>query len=95
MYLDDTWPSHYTLHIAHYTNPIFDDSNGGEGGIRTLGTGFLPYSGLANRRTGPGYATSPVTYCISSSYTIPLSISRIVCSNNLEIFFDGACVVKI
>src|SRR6476620_8567537 len=26
---------------------------GGEGGIRTLGTGFSPYNGLANRRIRP------------------------------------------
>ena len=28
-------------------------SNGGEGGIRTLGTGVSPYNGLANRRLQP------------------------------------------
>ena len=28
-------------------------SNGGEAGIRTLGTGFSPYNGLANRRLQP------------------------------------------
>ncbi len=28
-------------------------SNGGEGGIRTLGTGVSPYNGLANRRIRP------------------------------------------
>ena len=27
--------------------------SGGEGGIRTLGTGFIPYNGLANRRIRP------------------------------------------
>src|SRR5436853_1000877 len=27
--------------------------NGGEGGIRTLGTGVSPYNGLANRRIRP------------------------------------------
>ena len=27
--------------------------SGGEGGIRTLGTGFSPYNGLANRRIRP------------------------------------------
>ena len=29
------------------------DLAGGEGGIRTLGTGFSPYNGLANRRIRP------------------------------------------
>jgi hypothetical protein len=28
-------------------------TSGGEGGIRTLGTGFIPYNGLANRRIRP------------------------------------------
>ena len=28
-------------------------NSGGEGGIRTLGTGFSPYNGLANRRIRP------------------------------------------
>src|SRR5437667_5729270 len=28
-------------------------TSGGEGGIRTLGTGFSPYNGLANRRIRP------------------------------------------
>jgi hypothetical protein len=32
---------------------IPDKSNGGEGGIRTLGTGVSPYNGLANRRIRP------------------------------------------
>jgi hypothetical protein len=29
------------------------ESNGGEAGIRTLGTGLSPYNGLANRRFRP------------------------------------------
>ena len=29
------------------------ERSGGEGGIRTLGTGFSPYNGLANRRLQP------------------------------------------
>jgi hypothetical protein len=28
-------------------------TSGGEGGIRTLGTGVSPYNGLANRRIRP------------------------------------------
>jgi hypothetical protein len=35
--------------------------NGGEAGIRTLGTGFSPYNGLANRRLQPlGHLTALV-----------------------------------
>ena len=30
-----------------------DRKSGGEGGIRTLGTGVSPYNGLANRRIRP------------------------------------------
>jgi hypothetical protein len=30
-----------------------NEGNGGEGGIRTLDTGFGPYNGLANRRLQP------------------------------------------
>jgi hypothetical protein len=30
-----------------------DKTSGGEGGIRTLGTGVSPYNGLANRRLQP------------------------------------------
>ena len=30
-----------------------DECAGGEGGIRTLGTGVSPYNGLANRRIRP------------------------------------------
>ena len=30
-----------------------DKTSGGEGGIRTLGTGVSPYNGLANRRIRP------------------------------------------
>jgi hypothetical protein len=29
------------------------EGNGGEAGIRTLGTAFRPYNGLANRRLQP------------------------------------------
>src|SRR5262249_16812371 len=35
------------------------EANGGEAGIRTLGTGFSPYNGLANRRLQPlGHLTA-------------------------------------
>ena len=47
---------------------------GGEGGIRTLGTGVSPYNGLANRRIRPlchlsdciisNFLTLPKIYCI-------------------------------
>ncbi len=30
-----------------------EENSGGEGGIRTPGTGFSPYNGLANRRIQP------------------------------------------
>jgi hypothetical protein len=33
--------------------PPDNKGNGGEGGIRTLGTGVSPYNGLANRRIRP------------------------------------------
>ena len=33
--------------------PYEKEENGGEGGIRTLGTGFNQYNGLANRRFRP------------------------------------------
>jgi hypothetical protein len=36
--------------------------NGGEGGIRTLDTGFSPYNGLANRRLQPLGHLSSITY---------------------------------
>ena len=41
-------------------------TSGGEGGIRTLGTGVSPYNGLANRRIRPlchlsGLYLQPVT----------------------------------
>ena len=40
----------------HSMNP---GENGGEAGIRTLGTGFGPYNGLANRRLQPlGHLTA-------------------------------------
>jgi hypothetical protein len=32
---------------------LIDERPGGEGGIRTLGTGVSPYNGLANRRIRP------------------------------------------
>ena len=32
---------------------FFQQVDGGEGGIRTLDTGFGPYNGLANRRLQP------------------------------------------
>jgi hypothetical protein len=32
---------------------LVQKSSGGEGGIRTPGTGFGPYNGLANRRLQP------------------------------------------
>jgi hypothetical protein len=32
---------------------IWIEESGGEGGIRTLGTGVSPYNGLANRRIRP------------------------------------------
>jgi hypothetical protein len=39
-----------------------DRLRGGEGGIRTLGTGISPYNGLANRRLQPlGHLSGVVT----------------------------------
>jgi hypothetical protein len=35
------------------SNPLQARLRGGEGGIRTLGTGVSPYNGLANRRIRP------------------------------------------
>ena len=45
-------------------------SNGGEGGIRTLGTGVSPYNGLANRRIRPLCHLSGVV----RSYSLPRSL---------------------
>ena len=39
-----------------------DECAGGEGGIRTLGTGVSPYNGLANRRIRPLCHLSSMTY---------------------------------
>ena len=41
------------------------DNSGGEGGIRTLGTGIIPYNGLANRRIRPLCHLSGVRFFIS------------------------------
>jgi hypothetical protein len=38
--------------LAKRYGEIYENS-GGEGGIRTLGTGVSPYNGLANRRIRP------------------------------------------
>jgi hypothetical protein len=43
-----------------------DECAGGEGGIRTLGTGVSPYNGLANRRIRPLCHLSGVR-----SYSLP------------------------
>jgi three-Cys-motif partner protein len=40
-------PKAWAKRLTHYKG------NGGEGGIRTLGTGVSPYNGLANRRIRP------------------------------------------
>ena len=43
--------------------PMSQREIGGEAGIRTLGTGFSPYNGLANRRLQPlGHLTAPRKY---------------------------------
>jgi hypothetical protein len=49
--------------------------NGGEAGIRTLGTGFSPYNGLANRRLQPlGHLTVIDNWLYSQDFTrIPAS----------------------
>ena len=45
------------------------ETSGGEGGIRTLGTGVSPYNGLANRRIRPLCHLSGVR-----TYSLPRSI---------------------
>src|SRR5436305_15100001 len=62
--------------------------SGGEGGIRTLGTGVSPYNGLANRRirplchlSGAGIQSTTVgskaiIASIISIYALPNSIER-------------------
>src|SRR3974390_3366939 len=44
---------------------------GGERGIRTLGTGFSPYNGLANRRLQPlGHLTAHLHVYVTSTYRL-------------------------
>src|SRR5208337_5697183 len=43
----------YVTAKRNHTAKLFVFRNGGEGGIRTPGTGFSPYNGLANRRLQP------------------------------------------
>ena len=54
--------------------------SGGEGGIRTLGTGVSPYNGLANRRIRPlchlsGVPRSFYHACIASPFCMAAKIS--------------------
>ena len=53
-------------------------SNGGEGGIRTLGTGVSPYNGLANRRLQPLGHLSGVQNLI-----LPLAWNKLITGNKL------------
>jgi hypothetical protein len=46
------WQQHWQQ-FAEFSGLLGFKSNGGEAGIRTLGTGFGPYNGLANRRLQP------------------------------------------
>ena len=49
--------------LPHRANFERSDEIGGEAGIRTLGTAFRPYNGLANRRLQPlGHLTAPRKY---------------------------------
>ena len=50
---------------------------GGEGGIRTLGRGFSPYNGLANRRLQPlGHLTARLQVYVTSTLTRKPSIAK-------------------
>ena len=56
------------------------EKSGGEGGIRTLGTGVSPYNGLANRRIRPLCHLSGVQIFILPCLllvTVPLDSSRV------------------
>ena len=47
------------------------NTTGGEGGIRTPGTGFSPYNGLANRRLKPlGHLSAMLTEGLHSRLTL-------------------------
>ena len=57
--------------MCHPTPENSQSEAGGEAGIRTLGTGFSPYNGLANRRLQPlGHLTlrvAPTLYAVARS----------------------------
>jgi hypothetical protein len=53
------------LGLARFAKSLVN-SIGGEAGIRTLGTGFSPYNGLANRRLQPlGHLTAKAKYTVN------------------------------
>src|SRR5271154_5409164 len=49
---------------------------GGEGGIRTLGTGVSPYNGLANRRLQPLGHLSTITYRLCLTHSWPKCVGK-------------------
>src|SRR5229473_1428681 len=52
--VNSLWPNPQFLIALHSPNALLETGlRGGEGGIRTLGTGVSPYNGLANRRIRP------------------------------------------
>src|ERR1035438_1180666 len=63
-------------------------TSGGEGGIRTLGTGVSPYNGLANRRIRP--------LCHLSDFVInylQTSISEVLCNAVQKLISDSFSVL--
>ena len=56
---------------------------GGEGGIRTLGTGVSPYNGLANRRIRPLCHLSGVW-----NYSLPRDITQFRAREKPPDYFD-------
>ena len=63
--------------------------SGGEGGIRTPGTGFSPYNGLANRRIQPLChlsAANVLQHCnlLPHLVTVPPSVAAFWCTLSPE-----------
>src|SRR6266496_945607 len=62
---------------------------GGEAGIRTLGTGFSPYNGLANRRLQPlGHLTVMIFLTISAIRRCLIRLCSSLCSSSPDLRFS-------
>src|SRR5262249_26892088 len=63
-------------HAKPREGPAQSDLTGGEAGIRTLGTGFSPYNGLANRRLQPlGHLTAGLQVYVTTTLTRKRSVA--------------------